>query len=780
MEELLEACKALFDRSNQAVGVAHVLVDDEGNPYDFAYAYLNQAMADISNQSREDLLGFHAYEGWGNDDMGWLVHFADAALHGISCEFETCAILFERFFSVSVTPLVPGYCTFIVQDLTTWIDQDLYMEGDHTVGLFFLDMRTQNIVLSSATQDAYGFEKKYLSAVSFAERLFGQEGARIMAKKLEEIPQGAKELRFEGRSLDGRWLKISSGRIAQSERFSICIVEDFTQTKAAEERSAHRMDVIECLTRENFALYVIDLEHESVEVYNRTDDLIGTGFVRYIVDKDYEREHEAYLSNVVAEEDRAQVEAVISREGLMQLFASDEPEIALTYRRRLDDEEKYVEARILRLSGSSQTAVLAVRNTHAEMKEQLRQKRALQKALELAQHASAAKSVFLTNMSHDLRTPMNSIVGFTDLALENANDAAHMEDCLQKIKRSSDHLLSLINDVLDVSRIESGAIDLEEEAFDLKEFALEMSDIFSGEALRKSIDFTIDTSSLRQTEVIADRQHIAQILVNLMGNAFKFTGEGGSVAVTFTEFNEAQSDYGAHVPQGYGRFEFIVSDTGCGMKPEFLERLFVPYERDGLDEVNATEGTGLGMPITKNLVELLGGAIEVKSEVGRGSEFVVTLPLRLTEQRLDGSRGARQTDGNTASQDVSFEGKRALVVDDDDLSREITQEILKKAGFSVEEASHGKAAVERVLSTEPGHFDVILMDMRMPQMSGDEAARAIYGSGRADLQDVPIIALTADAFEEGRKRSHRAGMVAHITKPFKRADLIDLLIKFVK
>ncbi len=792
MEELREACKAFFDKSPQAVGVARILVDENGEPYDFYYEYLNQSMANVSGARIEDLTGINAYEYWGDDDMSWLSHFADAALHGIACEFETVAILFEQFHHVYVAPFLPGYCTFVIQDVTDWVDKDPSIDDDLAVGLFYLDLRTFSLMLSTKTKERFGFEKRYIPASALAEKLFKPIDAAVLQEQMERLPHEARNIHFEGRSPDGRWYRLNSSPIVQSERFALGLIEDVTGLKEAEERSAHRMDVIESLTRENYALYVIDLEHAHVDVYSQAEDMLGDGFVRSIVDDDHEEERERYLQNVVVPEDRDQVSAAISREALKGFFASGESEMTVTFRRFINDEERHVEVRIIALAGHPRTAVLAVRNTHAEMEEQLRQKQALQKALELAQHASAAKSTFLTNMSHDFRTPMNSIVGFTDLALEHADDPARMVDCLQKIKRSSNHLLTLINDVLDVSRIESGVIDLDEKELDLAEMARDMEEIFSGEAQRKSIAFQVDTSGMQRSRVIADKQHIGQILVNRIGNAFKFTSADGSVIVRFSEFSEAQAGYGAHVPAGYGRFEFVVKDTGCGMVPEFLERLFVPYERDGLGKVNATEGTGLGMPITKNLIELLGGTIDVKSEVGRGSEFIVTLPLRLADDEERSSSGVDRegshVDGASCtarqaqpaiSRDC-FAGKRILIADDDDLSREILKEILGAVGFSVDEARDGAEALERASASGESYYDAMLMDMRMPRMSGDEAARAIRETGRDDLCRVPIIALTADAFEEGRKRSHEAGMVAHITKPFKKEELMELLAHHIQ
>lgn len=735
--------------------------------------------------------------------MGWLAHLSDAAFRGIPSEFETVAVLFDRFLHATVTPLVEGYYTFTIADVTKEVGQEPHKDDDLSVGFFFLDFCTLNVMLTVPTQERYGFAKNCIPLLAFAEALYGPEGARAIEGQVMQMRQEGNDVLYEARATDGRWLRISASSLAQSERFVFCMIEDVTRARTAEERSIHRMHVIEGITRENFALYVTDIDRDAVEVYSQSEDEAGRGFVLSIVDDSQRDARRAYLENVVCEEDRDLVDSTMARDTLAAFFASGEDEMAITYRRLIDGVEQYVEARIIRLDGYEHTAVLAIRNTHAEMQEQLRQKRALQKALELAQHASAAKSTFLTNMSHDFRTPMNSIIGFANIALEHPEEPAVMTDCLKKIQKSSDHLLSLINDVLDVSRIESGVVELSEEGVDLLDFADDMRSLFSGEAMRKSIVFDVDTTGLHRRCVMADRQHLGQIMVNLIGNAFKFTEPGGRVSVRLCEYGGRQEKYGAHVPEGYGRFDFIVSDTGCGMVPEFLEKLFVPFERDGLGRANPTEGTGLGMPITKNLVELLGGSIEVKSEAGRGSEFTVTLPLKLASEgdgddpcavgaTADRERDARTADRLAAERTAArnargleqptdvpkaerFKGKRVLVVDDDELSREIVREILRSVGFAVEEAGDGEAAVEKALATEPGWYDGILMDMRMPRMSGDEAACTIRASAREDLRTLPIFALTADAFEEGRRRSHEAGMVAHITKPFKRAELLDLL-----
>ncbi len=395
----------------------------------------------------------------------------------------------------------------------------------------------------------------------------------------------------------------------------------------------------------------------------------------------------------------------------------------------------------------------------------MRQKAILQTALEVAEHASEAKSTFLTNMSHDFRTPMNSITGFANIALDNINDIDRVKDCLHKIIFSSNHLLNLVNDILDVSRIESGKITLNEEPFSLEELKQSIVLLFEEQSRKKTITFTVDTERLVHTNVHADKLRIEQILVNIIGNALKFTSAGGTVQVIMRERSFA--------PKGYTSFVCEVIDTGCGMNPDFLDKIFEPFERDEQAYPQRIEGTGLGMTITKSLVHLMGGTIEVESELGKGSHFTVSLPLELTNE--DRLIKAHEHNVHAYSKKRSFNGYHALVVDDDTLSREILNEYLRNQGFTFDEASDGDEAVRTVAQSTPYTYDIIIMDMRMPHMDGDEAARAIRDLDRSDSSEIPIIAVTADAFEEGRRRAKRAGFTAHTTKPLNLDKLTQLL-----
>lgn len=394
-----------------------------------------------------------------------------------------------------------------------------------------------------------------------------------------------------------------------------------------------------------------------------------------------------------------------------------------------------------------------------------RQKAALEDALALAEHANAAKSTFLTNMSHDFRTPMNSISGFTSIALANLDNPKRVEDCLNKIALSCDHLLSLVNDILDMSRVESGKMVLTEEEMNLSKVCEGVQTMFSGQASQRNMNFSVHLETVSHPDVVGDELRLNQILMNIVGNAFKFTNDGGTVEFSCTELENPQT--------GFGLFEFRIADSGCGMKPGFEDSLFKPFEREESDEFAHTEGSGLGLAITKNLIEMMGGTIHVESTLGVGSTFTVLIPLKLSKGMRDSNK--KRSFDHKLQRGVSFAGKRALVADDDELSREIMAEVLKSNGFSVEEVSDGDEAVHIVTASPVGYFDLIMMDMRMKRMDGDEATRAIRALDRVDVKTIPIVAVTADAFDEGIRRAKSAGMSSYTTKPLNMQEVISTL-----
>ena len=769
MDEMLQVWATTFDQSPLPFGVAEVLVDGEGRPYDAVYRYLNPAMAAITDHRAEDLIGMGMYTIWGGDPA-WLDHFYEAAYEGKSVEFETLSDMLRQFFRAQVFPVAgEGLFAFTLQDVTSWIVPAQRSLDKAAAGLFFFDMRYRQMLLTDSAREQSGVDTDYISLAEFIERTFGPAAGDDLRHQMENFLGDRTSLYREGQLADGRWLRISLDHTGHSERFAYGFLEDFSRTKQAEQRSEQYVEIIDSLGAENFALYLVDLETNDLEVYRHGEGDEIQFALASESEGDYPAAMERYIDTYVVEEDRARVRAEVGPDALWKRLEDGESDFSVGYRRLFGDEEQYVELRIIRLPRPSCKVILAARNVTNEMREQLLQKLALQNALDLAEHASQAKSTFLTNMSHDFRTPMNSISGFASIALDHLNDTDRVRDCLRKIMRSSDHLLSLVNDILDVSRIESGKMSFNEDILDLSEALAEVEAMFGEKAAASDVDLTVDVGRLAHGQVVTDPLRLNQILVNTVGNAVKFTPAGGLVTVTLSEGDDA--------PRGFGTYAITVSDTGCGMTPEFIDRLFMPFERDGLGYANKVEGTGLGMTITKSLVDLMGGTIEVQSVVGRGTRFTITLPLRLADP--DKVAEAREAAEAMEGCRRDFTGCKVLVVDDDDLSREILVEILKGYGFTVEEARDGDAAVRKVASVAPFYYDAVLMDMRMPRMDGDEATREIRALDRPDATTLPIIAETADAFEEGQRRAREAGMTALTTKPLNTQALVALLAEHI-
>ena len=768
MDEMVKVWATTFDRSPLPFGVVEVLLDDKGRPYDCVYRYLNDAAAAITGHSVEDLMGVKMYELWGGDPT-WLDHYYEAAYEGRPSVFENLSDMLQQFFRAEVFPIADGLCGFSLHDVTSWIVPAQRSLEKAAAGLFFYDMRYRQMLLTPSAREQSGVDTDYIGLSEFIDRTFGASAGDGVRRQMERFLNREGSLYQEGQLADGRWLRMSLDHSDHSDRFAYGFLEDFTRTKQAEQRSEQYIEVIDSLGAENFALYLVDLETNELEIYRRGDGVAEEFALASRQEGDYAAVMDNYIDSFVVAEDRPRVRSEIGADALRHRFEDGETDFSVGYRRLFGDDEQYVELRVIHLPRPSSKVILAARNMTGEMREQLSQKLVLQNALELAEHASQAKSTFLTNMSHDFRTPMNSISGFASIALDHLNDTDRVRDCLRKIMLSSDHLLSLVNDILDVSRIESGKMSFSEDVVDLHDVAVDVEVMFGDKAAQCGIDLAVDVGKLMHSSVVTDPLRLNQILVNTVGNAVKFTPSGGLVTVALAEC--------AGAPRGFGSYAITVSDTGCGMTPDFLDRLFMPFERDGLGYANKTEGTGLGMTITKSLVDLMGGEIVVDSVVGRGTRFTITLPLRLADE----DEMAEARDGAEAIEECrrDFTGCRVLVVDDDDLSREILMEILKDYGFAVEEARDGDAAVRKVSSVEPFYYDAVLMDMRMPRMDGDEATREIRALERADAATLPIIAETADAFEEGQRRAREAGMTALTTKPLNIHALIALLAEHI-
>lgn len=397
--------------------------------------------------------------------------------------------------------------------------------------------------------------------------------------------------------------------------------------------------------------------------------------------------------------------------------------------------------------------------------EEYRHNQELQKALEDARAASRAKSEFLSNMSHEIRTPMNAILGLSQLAAEKTSDEALRED-LSRILSSGEYLLGLINDVLDMSRIENGRLELHPENVNVGGFFRAVMNIMRPRIEEKQIQFHLDLSGIAEQWVVIDRMRMQQIYVNLLSNAVKYSDAGTEITCSVT-----------HVPCGTDRVisTIVIRDQGCGMSQEFLERMFRPFEQERNRFTSYRTGTGLGLSIVKSLVDLMGGTILVKSELGVGTEITLTLSApRGTEPAQDERLAA-----DAGEKKNTLLGCRVLLAEDHPINTEIARRLLEKKGMQVEHAANGKLAVELYLNREPWYFDVILMDIRMPEMDGNQAARAIRRSGRPDAALIPIVAMTANAFEADREASRDAGMNAHLSKPIRVQEFYEVLDRLI-
>ena len=394
---------------------------------------------------------------------------------------------------------------------------------------------------------------------------------------------------------------------------------------------------------------------------------------------------------------------------------------------------------------------------------------ALSEAVRAAETANRAKSTFLSNMSHDIRTPMNAIIGFTTLAVSSIDNKNKVKDYLSKILSSSNHLLSLINDILDMSRIESGKLHLEETEVSLSEVLHDLKTIISGQIYAKQLELYMDAMDVANEDVYCDKTRLNQVLLNLLSNAVKFTPAGGTVSVRLKQFPGPT--------KGSALYEFRIKDNGIGMSQEFVQKIFSPFERERTSTVSRTQGTGLGMAITKNIVDMMGGTVEVQTEQGKGTEFTVRLPLRIQSARRRVEKIPELEGPALPAARADFRDRRILLVEDNELNSEIAAEILSQYGFQVDTAKNGAEAVEKVQHSKPGDYDLVLMDVQMPVMNGYEATKRIRSLSDPALAKITILAMTANAFEEDKRKALECGMDGFLSKPIVVEELIGTLQK---
>ncbi|MBQ5758576.1 MAG: response regulator [Schwartzia sp.] len=407
--------------------------------------------------------------------------------------------------------------------------------------------------------------------------------------------------------------------------------------------------------------------------------------------------------------------------------------------------------------------IAGFRNVDAIVTQEQRHRQIIEDALRQAERASKAKTAFLNSMSHDIRTPLNAIMGFTRIAATSLEDREKITRCLDKIKISSEHLLALINDVLEMSRIESGKVQIELGVVSLRKVINGLQYMFEEQAWKKNQVLLFDTDDIENSRVLADELRLNQVMINCVSNAIKFTPDGGTITVKVSQSAGSRA--------GYGLYTFSVRDTGIGMSPDFMESIFTAFSREQASTVNSVQGTGLGMAITKNLVDLMDGTITVSSEKNKGSEFIVSLELEINDYKESEPEVSSECITKMIECDMNSDiksplyGMSILLVEDNELNREIAEVLLSSLGARVELAEDGDIAVEKVGRESDGVYDLILMDIQMPRLNGYEATAAIRKLPDSQKAEVPIIAMSANAFLEDRKAALAAGMNDHVAKP---------------
>lgn len=602
-----------------------------------------------------------------------------------------------------------------------------------------------------------------------------------MGRLFEKVSVNEEKIILENRMLkaDGSYIWtagiIEETRDENGSPILIAAFHDITKEKMAEEaleneKRQERLTLVGAISNAYPVIISMNLTKDTIHyIYIRQGLLLGIG-----EQTSYTGLYKNMLPTIHPDNEK-EFQSRFALKSLREVLGTDKKEVFMDMRQKLtDDRYHWTSTQIIYVDNpysEDKLAILISRRIDEQRHAEEQRRQALQTALDNARAASEAKGRFLSNMSHDIRTPMNAIVGMTAIAEAHLDDREKVEGCLKKIGLSSRHLLSLINDVLDVSKIESGKLSLREEPFDLEELAPDIIELVRPQAIDKGLGLEVHLGPLRNGKVIGDSLRIRQVFINILSNAVKYTPQGGKIKIRLYQENS--------ILKGYDTYVFQCSDTGPGMSREFVDRLFEPFERAQDFTTSKIPGTGLGMAITKNLVDLMNGEIQVDSRLSKGSAFTVTLPLKQQDEPgREQSIEQKQSIDDISSMDYS--DKRILLVEDNELNREIARELITGiTDIQIDEAQDGEEAVEMITASEEGYYNLVLMDIQMPRMDGYTATRAIRALHRRDAAGIPIIAMTANAFEEDIRASVRSGMNAHFAKPIEMDALKKILSQYL-
>ena len=543
------------------------------------------------------------------------------------------------------------------------------------------------------------------------------------------------------------------------------LLQKYTKEKSLiTQEHLRRLEVIEGLSINYESILYADLDTNKILPYrlsSRTQLQFGKKFqprqfVWYIAD---------YIHTWVHPEDRELVTKTTSPEYIRKQL-SDSKTYYINYRIINEGEIQYLQLRIVNVGNKENISqiVMGYRRVDEEIRREMEQKQILEEALDNARLAMIAKNTFLSNMSHDMRTPLNAILGFTLLARQHIHDANAVNTYLNKLELASNQLLDLIDKTLQISWMETNNLHLTESDCNICDIVQDVYKSLLPQAAEKNITFSTHCAALEHCDIYSDKIKLRQILLYLTHNAITYTPSGGKVDVTITELERVQNDYSL--------YQFNIQDTGIGISKDFLEHIYEPFERENNTTFSGIHGSGLGLTIVKNIVDKMGGEIKVDSVVGKGTTFVVTLRLHIQNHPLHFSANNNEIIAQLLNQKI-------LLVEDNEINLEIEVELLQELGFIIETAANGSIAVEKIKNSQPGEYALILMDIQMPVMDGRQAAKAIRQLENPELANIPIIALSANAFESDRQLSIESGMNEHLTKPIDVPVLLESIAKTI-
>lgn len=661
--------------------------------------------------------------------------------------------------------------------------------GEKMPGGFFVyraEMPESLLYANDVMINMFGCENledfKKLTGFTFRGIVYPEDYERVehaIREQIEANDSNLDTVEYRIMKKDGeiRWLD-DYGRLVETEEYGAVyyvFVYDITESYLAKEENRRRLEVIEGLSIGFSSIFLFNLDDGGVYPYRQGEQFFFGSAELADGNRDYSEQEwreilGEYAKNYVLPEDKM-LYLQETRAERIHLRLKKEDSYTVTYRcREEQDAMAYMEMFISRIKNedAKNHVVMGYRNVTSQIlkvQAELADKLNMEMELEREKRANEIKSSFLFNISHDIRTPMNAIMGFTDLAGRHVKEPELLKKYLEKVKESNQHMLALIDDLLEMSRIDYGRVEINPEICSLSEHVRLVLDIYRQQAERKGV-FFVEVIELPEEKVYMDAICFRRILGNILSNAVKFTPEEGIIKISARQKGVTED--------GAGMFEFSVSDSGIGMTKKFMKRMFMAFEREENATESGYEGTGLGLAIAKHLLDAMGGEIHVESKKGKGSVFTFEIPFEMGEKAEKLKKSGSKA--NVARKVPKK--RRILLVEDIEMNRMLAEELLSEEGFLVESVQDGSLAVEAIKKHEAWYYDLVLMDIQMPVMNGYEASRMIRAMDREDSSGLPIIALSANAHDEDKKKSMESGMNTHVAKPFDIDQLVRTINKY--